>query len=997
MPFLETKAAGLPVQIEDGRRVDEIIKPNFMNEVLPAAFETENTVGSAHAYMQGEVPAFDDRKAVPNESFEQMIMGYEGYAASFVEAETYADFNSIKRNIDRERQNRQVLDDAGAAGFAAILGASIIDPITLIPGATFVRGVTTGARVATIGATSAASGAAAVAGAEIALHSTQETRTPEESYANIAAAAILTGILGTGGGIVSEVLRSKPLSSVEKGIKDDLSQDVHYTDDSIVTVSQGDLNKSVGAAQVDKTTIEQETLESALGLEKGLAFQDPVLRSSVSPSIAARRHMQGLAETPLTYKKNTQGISNDVPVESLVKQWQYPLASALAKTDDMFVQYRKGRDRKSGDVLALGVQDQFLRNTNKLTRSQFYEEIGKAMRRGDVHEIDEVQKAAQTMRREVFDPLKERAIEANLLSEDVKVITADSYLTRLYNQELIVARRPEFELRIVNWLRKEQGELEEAEMIQIARDVTDNILGQGGGRILYEPFLVSRGPLKERVLNIPDVEIEDFLESNIETVARAYTRTMAPDVELKSAFGDIEMKGQLGEIDDDYQDLLAKANTEKQRKKLDSRRKRDKDDLAAVRDRIRGTYGLPSTAMGISWYKAGRILKNLNYVRLLGGMTLSAIPDVARPVMIHGVRRTFGTAMIPLTKGLKGMKLSAQETKMAGTALDMQLDTRAMSIADIADDYGRGSRFDRVLEKLSQNFGLVTLMAPWNAAMKQFFGVISQTRTLQEVQNWSKGSITQANRTRLASLGIDQKMAIRISGEFSENGQEVDGVLWANTGAWSDQEAVKVYRAALAKEVDKGIVTPGQDKSLWMSTPLGSVVSQFKSFGVASTQRVMLSGLQKRDADTLNGMLLMISLGMLTTAVKNGVSDRPNPDELDQWIAEGIDRSGLTGWFFDANNVVEKVTRGAVGASAITGGSTMSRYQSRNIAGALAGPSVDIINDAARIIGSSASGEWSQADTRAVRKLLPYQNLFYTRELLNEAEKGVNEALGVRK
>ena len=52
---------------------------------------------------------------------------------------------------------------------------------------------------------------------------------------------------------------------------------------------------------------------------------------------------------------------------------------------------------------------------------------------------------------------------------------------------------------------------------------------------------------------------------------------------------------------------------------------------------------------------------------------------------------------------------------MAGTALDMMDDTRAMAIADIMDDYGRGSRFERGLQSLSSKFGVVTLMAPWNA------------------------------------------------------------------------------------------------------------------------------------------------------------------------------------------------------------------------------------------------------------------------------------------
>ena len=60
---------------------------------------------------------------------------------------------------------------------------------------------------------------------------------------------------------------------------------------------------------------------------------------------------------------------------------------------------------------------------------------------------------------------------------------------------------------------------------------------------------------------------------------------------------------------------------------------------------------------------------------------------------------------------------------------------------------------------------------------------------------------------------------------------------------------------------------------------------------------------------------------------------------------------------------------------------------SRNLAGALLGPTADTVQDAANVTGGLASGDFSKSEIRSLRKLLPYQNLFYIRRLLNAIEE----------
>ncbi|MEQ9347747.1 MAG: hypothetical protein RIG26_15005 [Thalassospira sp.] len=766
---------------------------------------------------------------------------------------------------------------------------------------------------------------------------------------------------------------------------------------------------SVGAAASTRNNAE-EKLKSALGMEKAVRFQDPMLRTATSQSIATRRIVQELAETPLTYEKNALGVATPLAAETEIKMSQAGLYNAMKETDDLFVAYRKGRARRVGDLARIGAGDLVGRNEGQLDRVKFNEEIGRAMRRADQHNIPEVAKAAKVWRDKVFDPLKQDAIDLRLLPEGVDVETAAGYLNRVYNSEKIAARRGEFTSIVARWLKSQQSKegWEDAEIFDLADEITDRVLGTPDGRLPYDAYLSRdsnpipqsrakrevRGPLKGRVFMIPDEMIEDFLESDINVVGRIYTRTMSADVALTRRFESAEMEAPLGEVRRDYANKIAAAKTDAERTKLSKARDADIRDLAAIRDRLRGTYALPRDPNSVL-VRAGRVVRSLNYLRLLGGMTLSALPDIARPVMVHGFGRVMGSGLGPMIRNFKAYQLAADEVKQAGTALDMVLDSRSMAIADVTDDFGRYSKFERGVRYAADQFGVVSLMAPWNAAVKQFAGVITGSRALDGVDKWVKGIADTKTIENLARAGIDEDMARRIGVQFSAHGDDVDGVKLANTANWSDRGAVQAFRGMIVKDVDRTIVTPGQDKPLWMSTELGAVIGQFKSFSIASTQRVFLAGLQQRDAAFLSGMGMMVGLGMLSYYLKAKTGGWQTSDDPAVWLAEGIDKSGTTGWLMEVNALAEKLTRGKVGMSYLTGGPTLSRYASRNIIGALIGPTSGAISDAAQAIGALSAGDWRESDTSAMRRLLPYQNLFYMRQLLDQAERGINSELGV--
>ncbi|MER9776798.1 hypothetical protein [Mesorhizobium sp. M0220] len=373
-------------------------------------------------------------------------------------------------------------------------------------------------------------------------------------------------------------------------------------------------------------------------------------------------------------------------------------------------------------------------------------------------------------------------------------------------------------------------------------------------------------------------------------------------------------------------------------------------------------------------------------LQLVGGMTVSAIPDMAKVVFAHGLTSTFKDGFIPLVTNFRTFKLAAQEVKDAGTALDMVLDSRVMAMQDITDEFGRHTAFERGLTALTSRFGVVSLMAPWNASLKQFSGLITMTNIMRASQRVTEGKGTARDVRSLASSGIDADLAKRISMEFAIYGDEQNGILFAKAGDWDDAGAREAFRTAVVREVDRIIVTPGQDKPLWMSTELGKTVGQFKGFAVSSMQKTMLAGLQQRDAATLNGVLLALGLGALTYWAKETIAGRETSEDPKVWAVEALDWSGLVGWAMDANGVLEKATRGKLG---------ISRYASRNTAGALLGPTLDAASDLFQISGAISAGDFKQSDLHTVRKLLPIQNLFFVRTLFDRVEAATGDALGL--
>jgi hypothetical protein len=578
----------------------------------------------------------------------------------------------------------------------------------------------------------------------------------------------------------------------------------------------------------------------------------------------------------------------------------------------------------------------------------------------------------------------------------------------------------------------------------LAADVVDKIKGNPAGRLIHYDMLSQgeRGPELARHLDIPSEEIEPFLENNVEKLMRAYTRTTAPDLEIMRTFGSVNAQTLFDNLKAEYDVMLEASKSVTKKRELieeySQKLKSEKDpekiaqlrsalgilrsnmdtrdlnkayeaavrDLGAVIGRLRHTWGVPKDPGG--WAARGvRIAQNINTLRLMGMVAVSSVPDIARGVMKYGPVRYYQSGLKPLFTAFKELKMSAKEAKLAGTALDLILHTRMYEMMDMADEFTPKTRIEKGLEFATSKMGIVSGFDYWNFWMKSFAGALANAEILDDIavvmDKTHKGLRTPAKAIRaLADMNIDGPAAHDIWRLVSETkgGGKVNGVWLPQTEEWMDagaslgmgtprvEELLRIYRAAIVREVDSTIVTPGVERPLWMDASLtGKLIGQFRSFSMSSTQMTLMAGLQERDARFALGSAMSLAMGLLSYQLWAAATGHDSSaDEWDKVADEMIDRSGLLGVFGEVRNIGSTIPW-MNDYVMLSGGQTTRRGGTGAVASTL-GPSFDLATTMSSVL--SGLDDPTMGTVRSARKMMPFQNVWWARQMWDQALENID-------
>ena len=177
---------------------------------------------------------------------------------------------------------------------------------------------------------------------------------------------------------------------------------------------------------------------------KGIIRSNPVDRGILSPLQEVRRAVVALVDTPYQFERaDGDPVSHGQSVESVIKaRRNTELAQSLGYLSRSYAEYVKdGPVGSIGRITApiIGRFGHLAGLTRKMTRDEFYNEVGLAMSAGDIHPIPQVAKAAAEIRKTIFDRAMKDAIDVGIFDPDLKVKFADSYFMRVYNAEKIAA------------------------------------------------------------------------------------------------------------------------------------------------------------------------------------------------------------------------------------------------------------------------------------------------------------------------------------------------------------------------------------------------------------------------------------------------------------------------------------------------------------------------------------------------------------------------------
>lgn len=672
--------------------------------------------------------------------------------------------------------------------------------------------------------------------------------------------------------------------------------------------------------------------------------------------------------------------------------------------------------RRTDKASQLGLEERLARQQQEMEdvlarldeMKEMTPEVAQEALRNMARQIIKGNEEANVLKRQRIAKLNERL--ADLDPEKARLESAFYRERAMTRMENLVQRAADKNIRLVD------GKFNVEKLAEEHSNYFANLMMGQRQSMPFFKALEERGPELARMLDIDETRVwsngykfEYFLERDAEYLMRAYARTLSPDIELMRKFKTVNPmspdspfgKKIVQEFDEARREA-SKIENKKEREKTLDRIAKDQErafrNVNGIIDRIRFVRGLPPDPMDPT-YRAGKFLRNLNVLRMMGKTTIASLPDLAGIVLKYGLLRTFRDGFVPLVSDLQRMKMSAKEARAAGLGLDMALHGRAAAMYDVMDETRAGTKLERGVQWATNNFGVLTLMDAWNTNVKYLASSITLPRLSEAVEARANGTATAKQLRYLNRLGLGDGESKLIWNELASTGDRVDGIMFPNTGEWRNRDAQRMFRAALAREVDDMIVTPGAERPLFSDgSELGRLLFQFRTFTFSSHQKLVWAGMQDLRSGELapaSGAIFSLALGALSYylwAVASGGERLAKMQSAspEKWAAEAVSRSFILGALSEVQRVAENVP-GPIGQAATFGTGATSRSSFRGPVQAVLGPSTSYITDGNAVLQGFLGGDFTQQDARALRRLLPYNNLWALSRAFSQVEKVFSE------
>jgi len=431
---------------------------------------------------------------------------------------------------------------------------------------------------------------------------------------------------------------------------------------------------------------------------------------------------------------------------------------------------------------------------------------------------------------------------------------------------------------------------------------------------------------RSRSIDIPNEVFADIgvIDLDISNVMQYYARRAGMGLEYSRAFGSpdanlsisrtmlrVAEESKAGTVDDIFKEI-----------------ENLKGEAENIRDIQLGTiFAENADSIG---RRASSLIRSWFAVTSMGGALMNSLMEMVRPAMVLGIRNNFDFALKALGN-VESLKKMSDEQRTKLTAVhELAAGQTFRRFFDNGIDAGVAiSRTSKMLEKVEGPLAylartplyLLNGVGALTHYQKQFTGFLGSDMFAQRIMRVADNTASKDDALFLVDYGISLDDARKMATMPIEKDK---GIMFANTAAWSDKDlADKFYQAVQALQ-DRVITTPSTaDKPSVMMGIIGrgatrkeaamlGVPFQLKSWGFAANNKILLSGLQGRDASLMSGVLMLFGAGYLVSSLKTPEARWGNMS-ADEQILMGIEASGVLGLYGDLNFMIEQMSQDSIG------------------------------------------------------------------------------------
>jgi hypothetical protein len=502
------------------------------------------------------------------------------------------------------------------------------------------------------------------------------------------------------------------------------------------------------------------------------------------------------------------------------------------------------------------------------------------------------------------------------------------YLPRIFLPEQVTAKADTVRKTMIDWYSNPENYPDG--IAPKRSEIVDRVDSEMNGmmKLGTMPGPSSNRPsfTRSRSIDIPNEVFADIgvIDLDISNVMQYYSRRAGMGLEYSRAFGSpdanlsisrtmlrVAEESKAGTVDDILKEI--------ENLKGEAENIRD-IQLGTIFAENADSIGRRSSSLIRSWFA----------VTSMGGALMNSLMEMVRPAMVLGIRNNFDFALKALGNVESLKKMSSEQREKLTAAHELAAGQTFRRFFDNGIDAGVAiSRTSKMLEKVEGPLAylartplyLLNGVGALTHYQKQFTGFLGSDMFAQRIMRVADNTASKDDALFLVDYGISLDDARKMATMPIEKDK---GIMFANTAAWPDKDlADKFYQAVQALQ-DRVITTPSTaDKPSVMMGILGKgttrkeasmlgVPFQLKSWGFAANNKILLSGLQGRDANLMSGVLMLFGAGYLVSSLKTPETMWNNMS-ADEQILMGIEASGVLGLYGDLNFMIEQMSQDSIG------------------------------------------------------------------------------------